>query len=123
MAKRRCFSIDVFESYEYLTLSDKAKTLYTGLMLRSDDEGVVINPYAPLRLLGFGEEVFTELVEKGFVFLIDDVYIITHWHVHNQIPPSKKNPSLFKSQLEKLSLNEQKLYVKEKNAEKFCTSK
>lgn len=111
MAKRRCFSIDVFESFEYLELSDKAKTLYTGLMLKADDDGVFINYRTPLKLLSFNEEIFFELIEKGFILKVDNIYVIAHWNIHNQIPPSKKNPSLYQSQLEKLALSQDKMYV------------
>lgn len=111
MAKRRCFSIDVIESYEYLKLSEKAKNLYTVLILKADDDGVIINYRTPLKLMGFGEEVFDELLDTGFILLVENIYVITHWNVHNQIPPSKKTPSLYQSQLEKLALSQDKRYV------------
>ncbi len=111
MAKRRCFSIDVIESYEYLELSEKAKNLYTILILKADDDGVIINYRTPLKLLGFDEEVFTELLDTGFIIQVENIYVITHWNIHNQIPPSKKTPSFYQSQLENLVISQNKMYV------------
>ena len=110
MAKRRCFSIDVMESDKYLDLSPQAKVLYVHFNLKSDDEGVVINPVSVLRFTGMDRIYLDELIEKGFVLNFEGIYIIAHWHMHNRIPPSKSNPSLYHSRLQKLVLTDELVY-------------
>lgn len=111
MAKRRCFSIDLMESDKYLDLTLEAKALYVHLNLKSDDEGVIINPVSALRFLNTDRKFLDELIEKGFVLYYDGIYIIAHWHLHNQISPSKMNNSLYHNRLKKMMINDEKMYV------------
>ena len=106
MAKRRCFSVDLFENEKFLLLNDKSKVLYFGLLLHSDDDGVIINPTAIMRLLKKQKKYFDELVENGFVLRVDNVFFINHWCLHNKIQPSKKTPSLYQDELRKLILSQ-----------------
>ena len=110
MAKRRCFSVDLFENEKFLLLNDKSKVLYFGLLLHSDDDGVIINPTAIMRLLKKQKKYFDELLENGFVMRVDDVYFIKHWCLHNKIQPSKKTESLYQDVLSKLIINKSKEY-------------
>ena len=110
MAKRRCISVDVYESEEFFELCDRAKVLYTCFILRSDDEGVIINPKTAMRLCAATNEDLEQLMEKGFVLKVEGIYIVRHWYAHNRIQPSKKIPSVYGKELSLLSVNEQKLY-------------
>ena len=110
MAKRRCISVDVYESEEFFELSDKAKVLYTHFILRSDDEGVVINPRTAMRLCCVGEEVLEELIHSGFLLKVGDIYVVRHWYAHNKIQPSRVVPSIYTAELEQLIVNKIKLY-------------
>ncbi len=105
MAKRRCFSVDLFENEKFLNLNDKAKVLYFGFILHSDDEGVVINSTAVMRLLKITKRYLEELVENGFVMRVEGILVIRHWNLHNHIQPSKKTPSLYRDELSKLVLS------------------
>ena len=110
MAKRRCISVDVFDSDIYLDLSNDAKALYTSLILHSDDEGVVINHQTVMRLLGSKPEDVEELTKAGFLIKIGEVYIIRHWYVHNKVQPSRMVESLYKTELSALELTQTKEY-------------
>lgn len=110
MAKRRCFSVDLFEDEKFLNLNDKSKVLYFGLILHSDDEGVIINPTAVMRLLKKQKKYFDELIENGFVMRVDKMFVIKHWNLHNHIQPSKKTDSLYQNELSKLTINQSKEY-------------
>ena len=110
MAKRRCFSSGVYESKAYLNLSKDAKILYTELIFHSDDEGVVINPEIPMCILGVDERALAELVEQELLILVDDVYVIRHWYLHNKVQPSRMIQSLYQTQLSKLTVNQRKEY-------------
>ncbi len=110
MAKRRCISVDVYESEEFFELSDKAKVLYTHFILRSDDEGVIINPKTAMRLCTAGDEVLEELIVKGFVLKVEEIFVIKHWYAHNRIQPTKKTASLYREELSALIINDKKIY-------------
>lgn len=110
MAKRRCFCVDLFENEKFLSLNDKTKVLYFGLILHSDDDGVIINPTSIMRMLKKQKKYFDELIENGFVLRVDDVFVIKHWNLHNHIQPSKKTPSLHQQELSKLIINQAKEY-------------
>lgn len=121
MAKRRCISIDIYENEEFLSLNDKSKVLYIGFLLHSDDDGVIINPSVVMRLHNKNVKYFDELIEKGFVMRVDDIYVIKHWNQHNKIQPSKKTDSMYQSQLSKLRVNQCKEYElsADKNPERY----
>ena len=74
----RMISEAIIESGRFLKLSDKAKTLYMYLMVRTDDEGAV-EAYPAMMLIGAGEDELEELISKGFVIRLndDDVVYIT----------------------------------------------
>lgn len=110
MAKRRCISIDVYESERFLDLSDRAKVLYTQLILRGDDEGVVINPRTAMRLCGACEDSLQELTDAQLLLLVGEIMVVKHWYVHNKIPPSKRTESVYKNELSRLCINERNEY-------------
>ena len=78
----RMISEAIIESGRFLKLSDKAKTLYMYLMVRTDDEGAV-EAYPAMMLIGAGEDELEELISKGFVIRLndDDVVYVTVWNV------------------------------------------
>lgn len=110
MAKRRCISIDFYDSEEFCEMPPSAKHLYTELILHSDDDGVVINPKAVLRICKTTSVMLEMLVRKKFLLEIDGVYIIRHWYVHNRVQPSRKVDSIYSKTLFKLYINDQNEY-------------
>ncbi len=111
MAKRRCISVDIIESEDYAELSHSAQSLYIELMFRSDDYGAISNVRIAMMWTETTNSELDELEEKGFLLKVDNVYIITHWNIHNRIPPSKQNESLYQKQLDKLILTDDKVYI------------
>ena len=67
----RMISDAIISSGRFLKLSDKAKTLYMYLIVRTDDEGIV-EAYPVMVLLGATKEVLKELAEKDFVVRLND---------------------------------------------------
>lgn len=110
MAKRRCFSIDVIESLAFRRLSPEAKAIYFGLMAHADDEGVIINHTIALCLQDIDERAVKELVDSEFLLIVNDMYIVKHWYLHNRIQPSKFTDSLYQAELGMLYLNDRKEY-------------
>ncbi len=111
MAKRRCFSVDFYESDKFLNLSNDAKALYLGLLLHADDDGVVINPKTVLRLTGINQDTIEELYINRMLINVDGICIIRHWLFHNKIQPTRKVESLYQKELSKLSVTQTKEYV------------
>lgn len=110
MAKRRCFAIDFYHKEEFLDLSNGAKVLYLGLLLSSDDEGVVINHRTTMRIIGATETDLRELSETGLLIKINDVYIIRHWYMHNKVQPTRIVKSLYQEELSRLYITQTKEY-------------
>ena len=111
MAKRRCFSIDFYESDVFLNISNDAKALYLGLLLRADDDGAVINHNIILKLTRIPLKTLEELYENNLLLNVDGVCIIKHWLCHNKIQPTRKVDSIFQKELEKLSVTQTKEYI------------
>ncbi len=110
MAKRRCISIDFYDSEMFCQLPSSAKHLYTELILHSDDDGVIINPTTVLRICKTKRDVLELLVRRNLILKIDGIYIIRHWYVHNKVQPSRKVDSIYADTLFKLRINERKEY-------------
>ena len=110
MAKRRCISVDFYDSEAFGEMPNSAKFLYTELILHSDDDGVVINPKAVLRLCNSSRKTLDLLLERNFLMLVDGLYIIRHWYVHNKVQPSRKVDSIYSKTLFKLYINDQNEY-------------
>ena len=110
MAKKRCISIDFYDSEEFCELTPRAKHLYTELILHCDDDGVVINPKAVLRICKTDQKYLDLLENKKFLIRIDEVYIIRHWHIHNHIQPSKKVDSIYGEALSQVVINPKNEY-------------
>lgn len=110
MAKRRCISVDFYDSEMFCELPVSAKHLYTELILHSDDDGVVINPKSVLRICRAKASTLQMLVRHNLLLEIDGVYIIRHWYVHNKIQSSRKVDSAYSDTLFKLRVNERKEY-------------
>ena len=111
MEKRRCFSIDVIESLPFRRLSPEAKAIYFALMAHADDEGVVVNHSIALCLQNIEEQAMKELVDNEFLLMVNDMYIVKHWFMHNRVQPSKFTESLYKAELSKLYVNDRKEYA------------
>lgn len=92
----RMISEAIIESGRFLKLSDKAKTLYMYLMVRTDDEGAV-EAYPAMMLIGAGEDELEELISKGFVIRLndDDVVYVTDFSAQNILRSDRVKPSRF----------------------------
>lgn len=122
MAKKRCLSVDVFESESFLKLTKNSRILYVGLLLHADDDGIVENYLSVMRLLVASKKQIDELENAGFLIKFENVYVIKHWHRHNQIPPSKKEPSMYNEVLKNLIINGKKEYELKKENAKIPTN-
>ena len=96
MARTRMFANAVIGSARFLRLSVGARLLYYDLGMRADDDGAV-EAFAVMRICGVGEKALQELIDGGFLVLLNDdqVCYITHWHENNTIRKDRYRRGLY----------------------------
>ena len=96
MARTRMFANAVIGSARFLRLSVGARLLYFDLGMRADDDGAV-EAFAVMRTCGVGENALQELIDGGFLVLLNDdqVCYITHWHENNKIRKDRYRRGLY----------------------------
>ena len=108
MAKKRLLNCEFVNASSFkINLSNKAKLLYYTMFANADDRGFVDTTTDIIESLTANEQKFdnsvslqlvgndyqsalNELVERGLLYLFRDnhgneVYLIRHWHMHNQV--------------------------------------
>ena len=90
------FANAVIGSARFLRLSVDARLLYFDLGMRADDDGAV-EAFAVMRTCGVGENALQELIDGGFLVLLNDdqVCYITHWHENNTIRKDRYRRGLY----------------------------
>ena len=90
------FANAVIGSARFLRLSVGARLLYFDLGMRADDDGAV-EAFAVMRTCGVGENALQELIDGGFLVLLNDdqVCYITHWHENNKIRKDRYRRGLY----------------------------
>ena len=96
MARTRMFANTVVGSARFLRMSVSARLLYYDLGMRADDDGVV-EAFTVMRTSGVGEKPLQELIDGGFLVLLNDdqVCYITHWHENNIIRKDRYRRGLY----------------------------
>lgn len=90
--RRRMITDEILCSTKFLNLHRETQMLYVFLLLFCDDDGIV-EPFPVMRIAGFYNTTpLEELIEKEFVYLLDDdmLSFVVHFHNQNRISPSKK---------------------------------
>jgi hypothetical protein len=97
------FSRSVMGSARFLRMTPAARLLYYDLGMEADDDGCV-EAFGVLRKTGAQEQALEELVDKGFVRLLNDdlACYITDWKVNNQIRKERYHPGIYRALLDDL---------------------
>lgn len=112
MATRRLFSKKVLYDDHFSTLTSTAKALYIYMNMEADDDGVIGCMRQVLRYAGANRKSLDMLVDRGLVIeLSNGICIISHWHIHNNIPKDRYTPSVYQKELEYVSLTSAGIYV------------
>lgn len=85
MANRRCIDKSVVSSMRFLKMGKAAQALYMHLVIETDDEGVA-EAGTVLRITQTRKSAFTELIDNGFITVIDpvdNVVYINGWQSFN----------------------------------------
>lgn len=103
MANRRMISNTVVRTARFLRMPPTTQNLYFHLVLNTDDDGVV-EAFPVMRLIGATEDDLKILVEKVFVYLLNEdlVVYISDWNEQNTIRSDRKVDSVYKNLLLKI---------------------
>lgn len=111
MAERRMLSKKVVFSDKFYRLSDKAKLLYTYLVLDADDDGFVGNVRQTISATGANMRTLIQLAEHGFILTFKSgVVAISHWKMQNRIEKRMYTPTIYKDELDMLIVDRNGVY-------------
>lgn len=120
MSEKRMFSKNIVLSDVFLSLPPSTQALYYLFGMNCDDDGVVPNPIALMKMGKYKKSDYQNLLDKRYI-LEDEkskVAIIKHHKINNYIPKDRYKPSTYQEELEKLTINEYGAYT-EKNSKKL----
>lgn len=116
MAQRRMFSKKITDTDIFLDMPLSAQALYFHLNMHADDDGFISNAKTIQRMVGSSEDDMKLLVAKKFILPFDSgVQVIVHWRVHNYIRKDTYNRTIYRTEQEQLTINENGQYIKENN--------
>lgn len=114
MAKKRMFSLDVIDTDKFLDMPLTAQCLYFHLGMRADDDGFIDSPKRMLKYIGSNNDDFKLLVAKGYLIPFNSgVFVIADWKKNNYIQKDRYNPTVYKDELECLSVLDGSYLLKE----------
>ena len=99
MANRRMFSRTVTGSGRILRLGAQTRALYFDLGMEADDDGFV-EAYARMLSTGSKTRNLKELLEAGFLEMVDEKNLVVHitdWEENNVIRKDRYTPSVYRS--------------------------
>ena len=71
MANRRMYAKSVIDTDKFMEIPISAQCLYFHLLLRSDDDGFVVNPKQIMKQIGASKDNMKILVVKKYVHVFD----------------------------------------------------
>ena len=98
MANRRMFSRTVTGSGRFLRLGAQTRALYFDLGMEADDDGFV-EAYARMLSTGSKTRNLKELLEAGFLEMVDERNLVVHitdWEENNVIRKDRYTPSVYR---------------------------
>jgi len=100
MADKRMISLQILNSAKFLKMPISAQALYTHLVVRADDDGVV-ESYGVLRLVGANEDDLKILAAKGYVVILNEDYVtyINNWTDFNILRSDRSKDSIYQQLL------------------------
>ena len=107
------FSKNIVLSDAFLSLPPSAQALYYLFGMNCDDDGVVPNPIALMKMGKYKKSDYQNLLDKRYILEDKDskVAIIKHHKLNNTIPKDRYKPSTYQEELGKLTVNEYGAYT------------
>lgn len=118
------FSKNIVLSDAFLSLPPSAQALYYLFGMNCDDDGVVPNPIALMKMGKYKKSDYQNLLDKRYILEDEEskVAIIKHHKLNNTIPKDRYKPSTYQEELGKLTVNEYGAYT-EKSIKKSSKSR
>lgn len=112
MATRRMFARSIVQSDAFTDMPMSAQLLYFYFGLEADDDGIVSNHRRLMRASNFNADDLQILIAKGFViwFESENVLVIKHWRINNELKNDRYKPSTFYKVTESLKVAANKAY-------------
>lgn len=95
MAERRCLSLSVIDSDDFLKLSLSEQTLFFHLAMRCDDDGFTNKARTILLILGLKEDALKSLEEHGFILIFDECVCVKPFLAMNTIKKDRYSETQF----------------------------
>lgn len=110
IAERRMFHSSVVESDGFLDLPVSSQALYFHLGMHADDDGFINGPKQVARSVGCSLTDLQTLVESKFLLQFDDVVVIRHWLVANNLRNDRKKVLQYPEVSKKIFVDIDKTY-------------
>lgn len=112
MARSRMINKRLINKDKFLQLPGTTQLLYFHLCLNADDDGFLDNALTIIRQLPTTIEDFKTLIEKEYVLMLDeDLYVITHWRIHNRLDKCHYRATNYISFMKKIFMDENEVYT------------
>lgn len=124
MRTRRMISDEIIGSDDFAELSVQAQALYMHLILKADIRGYVNKVKSTISAIdGLSMENLNELLNKKFVLKrSENLYLIKHWYIHNDIPTYVAEETTYLEDLKKLCFDENYAYTEKETERKVSES-
>lgn len=118
MANKRMINAQVICSDSFRSLPISSQGLYMQLNAEADDDGVCDKARQIMLLSGATKEDLEALVEKEYLIKVQEVYIISHWKLHNTIKGDRYKKTIYQKEFNEVFLDENKVYKQKTEANK-----
>jgi len=122
MANRRCITLDIVDTDEFLDLPVSAQALYFHICVRADDDGFCDNAHKICKFTNTSFDDLSLLLKKKFLLQGNKgIVIVKHWWMHNtkRKDTYKQSPHL-KDNLE-ICVDENNAYTFDKSKKRYRT--
>ena len=105
-------SVQLVDSDAFLNMPASTQNLYFHLNMRADDDGFVDSPRKIMKIVGASEDDMKLLLAKRYLLTFDSgIIVIKHWKLHNTIQKDRYKPTLYKEEMNKLTVKENGAYT------------
>ena len=117
MAERRMFAKTIIDSDAFLDMPLSSQALYFHLSMRADDDGFINNPKKIQRMIGCTDDDLRILLAKRFIIPFESgIVVIKHWRINNYIRNDRYKPTLYRDEMEQLTVKENGSYTVDDSA-------
>lgn len=107
MARSRMVNKDFIAADLFRRMPISSRLLYFYLLIYADDDGFVDSPIRIMEEANASQLDYTILESNNLIIFFNTrICVVTDWHVHNNIPPSKYHPTRHQNEYKMLIYDE-----------------